>query len=204
MARPRAFDEAEVLDAAVACFWRHGLEASSVHELAAEMGLNCPSVYNAFGDKRALFAQALERYAERIMRERIRSLEQQSTPKDAIRAFFSSVIERSLDHADQRGCLIVNSAMEVAPHDAELRGVILNYLLEIETFFRGCIERGQALGEIAADLNPGDAARLFLGVMLGIRVAARTNRERALLEGMARPALALLETPNHSPAKGTK
>ena len=74
MARPRAFQEDEVLDSAIECFWRRGLEATSVRDLAEHMGLNGPSLYNAFGDKRTLFARALERYATRTMRERIARL----------------------------------------------------------------------------------------------------------------------------------
>lgn len=71
VARPRTFDGDKVLDAAIACFWSRGLEATSVRDLAEHMGIRGPSLYNAFGDKRALFARALERYATRTMRERI-------------------------------------------------------------------------------------------------------------------------------------
>ena len=91
--------------------------------------------------------------------------------------------------------LIVNSALEVSPHDPELRRVIASYLDEIEAFFRRCLERGQGDGTITENVDTGDTARLLLGVVLGIRVAARTRPERALLEGMVRPALTLLDHP---------
>jgi len=195
LARPREFSEEDVLDAAVACFWRHGLGATSVRELAAEMGLNGPSLYNAFGDKRALFACALERYAAHTMRERIRRLERE-TPVAAIRAYFDELIARSLADADRRGCLIVNAALEVAPHDAELGKLICGFLGELEGFFRRCLERALASRAIPARVDPADTARLFLGLLLGLRVAARARPERALLEGMVRPALALLDHPD--------
>jgi TetR/AcrR family transcriptional repressor of nem operon len=197
LARPRAFEEKDVLDAAIECFWRRGLEATSVRELCESMGLNQPSLYNAFGDKRALFSKALERYAARSMRERIERLERQEAPKAAIAAFFRELIARSLSDPDRRGCLIVNSALEVAPHDSALRAVIASYLAEIEGFFRRCLERARADGDIAESVNPRDAARLLLGLVLGLRVAARAKPERALLEGMVRPALALLDHPQH-------
>ena len=63
VARPRSFDEVSALDAAVACFWDRGYSATSVRDLSAEMGISGPSLYNAFGDKRALFCKALERTA---------------------------------------------------------------------------------------------------------------------------------------------
>jgi TetR/AcrR family transcriptional repressor of nem operon len=197
MARPRAFEEDKVLDAAVACFWRRGLESTSVRDLAVQMGLNGPSLYNAFGDKRALFVRALGRYAELWMRERIARLESEASPKSAIRNFLHELIERSIGDRERRGCLIVNSALEVSPHDVELRGVIAAYLREIEMFFRRCLERGQHAGEIGPNLDPHDTARHLLGIVLGIRVAARSRPERALLEGMVRPALALIDHSTH-------
>jgi TetR/AcrR family transcriptional repressor of nem operon len=197
MARPRTFDEEKVLDAAVACFWRRGLGATSVRDLAGEMGINSPSLYNSFGDKRALFTRALGRYAELWMRERIARLENEASPKSAIRNFLQELIERSISDRERRGCLIVNSALEVSPHDVELRGVIAAYLREIEMFFRRCLQRGQYAGEIGPNIDPDDTARHLLGIVLGIRVAARSRPERALLEGMVRPALALLDHSTH-------
>jgi TetR/AcrR family transcriptional regulator, transcriptional repressor for nem operon len=198
LARPREFEEEEVLDAAIECFWRRGLEATSVRHLTEATGVNQPSLYNAFGDKRELFAQALERYATRSMRERIERLEQKHPPKEAIRAFFRELVARTLSDPDHRGCLIVNSALEVAPHDAELKAVIASYLGEIEAFFCRCLERLKESGSLSTSLEPRDTARLFLGVLLGVRVAARAKPERALLEGMVRPALAILDQPSQS------
>ena len=194
LARPRAFDNDSALDAAIDCFWSHGLGATSVRDLAAGMGINGPSLYNAFGDKRTLFAQALERYAERSMRSVIRGLETGRAPKSAIREFFAVLVEKSLTDPTRRGCLIVNSALEVSPHDAELKKVIASYLGEIETFFQRCLKRGQNVGEISKEVDAQDMARHLLGIVLGIRVAARSRPERELLEGMVRPALALLDS----------
>src|SRR5579863_581224 len=108
MARPREFDDAAALDAAMDCFWRDGYEATSVRGLAAHMGITGTSLYNAFGDKCALFCLVLQRYAERSTRERIARLESTRPPKEAIRAFLGEIVERSLDDLDRRGCLLVN------------------------------------------------------------------------------------------------
>lgn len=200
MSRPRAFDNDEVLDAAIECFWKRGLAATSVRDLASQMGINGPSLYNAFGDKRRLFAEALERYAQQSMRERIMRIEAKHTGQDAIEAFFKEVIARSLSDPDRRGCLIVNSALEVAPHDKELQLVISAYLKEIESFFGRCLEAAVSEGALPGSIGIADGSRLFLGILLGIRVASRANPQRALLEGMVRPALALFKLRN-SPTK---
>ncbi len=193
MPRPRAFNEAVALDAAIDCFWRRGYEATSVRDLTERMGIGGPSLYNAFGDKRALFVQALERYMDRATRERIRRLETSLPPKQAIRQFFREIVERAVNDRDRRGCFLINSALEVAPHDAELGAEIAERLGEIEAFLRRSVQAAQADGSVPKSRNSRQIARLLLGVLLGIRVLARSKPDRALLEGVVRPALALLD-----------
>ena len=193
MARPREFDEVAALDGAIECFWRRGFAATSVRDLAAAMGINCASLYNAFGNKRSVFTLALERYLDGSMRARISRFESSRPPKQAIRGFIFEIIARSLADRDHRGCFLVNSAMDVAPHDRGLRTTIAKRLGEIEAFFRRCLIAAQRDGSIPEDRNPVELARLLLGVVLGIRVLARTNPEKALLHGLARPALKLLD-----------
>jgi TetR/AcrR family transcriptional regulator, transcriptional repressor for nem operon len=194
MARPREFEEAEALDAAMECFWRDGYQATSVRDLAARMGIAGASLYNAFGDKRALFRAVLQRYAETATRERIARLEAALPPKEAVRAFLGEIIERSIA-GDRRGCLLVNSALEVAPHDPEFAADVTARLGEIEAFFRRAVTAAQADGSVPPERDAGDLARLLLGVTLGVRVLARADPRRDLLEGVARPALALLDWP---------
>ena len=195
MGRLKAFDEDEVLDRAVNCFWQHGYEATSVRDLADRMGIGGASLYNAYGDKRALFVAALARYADRSMRERIERLEKRGRPKEAIRAFLAEIIDRSLEDPDRKGCLLVNSALDVAPHDAAIGKVVAAYLDEIRAFFRRNVEAARAAGQAPRKIDPEGVADHLLGVVLGIRVLARTGARRGLLEGVARPALELLDLP---------
>ncbi len=193
MARPRTFNEAAALDAAMACFWRRGYRGTSVRELSEAMGIGGTSLYNAFESKRALFVRALERYMNGATRERLARLEKTLPPKRAIRRFIEDIIDRSVSDRDRRGCFLINSALEIAPHDAELGAEIAGRLGEIEAFFHRAIKAGQADGSIPAQREARDVARLLLGVLLGIRVLARAKPDRPLLEGVARPALALLD-----------
>ena len=193
MARPREFDEVTALEAAIDCFWQRGYEATSVRDLADKMGISAPSLYNTYGHKHALFVQALGRYLDHSTRARIKRLEDSLPPKQAIRHFIEEIIERSVNDRERRGCFLINSALEVAPHDRELNALIADRLAEIEAFFRRSIKAAQAEGAVPRARIAKDLARLLLGVLLGIRVLARSKPERALLEGVARPALALLD-----------
>jgi TetR/AcrR family transcriptional regulator, transcriptional repressor for nem operon len=195
MARSREFDEDVVLDAAMEYFWSWGYEATSVRDLIETTGLTGASLYNAFGDKRGLFRAALDRYVESSIGERIRRCAA-LPPRDAIASFFDDILRRSLTDRQRKGCMLVNSAMEIAPHDLELRKVIATVLSRIEAFFVECIEAGQAQGTITSSKPSRSIARHLLGVLMGVRVLARVRPERALLEGVVVPALALLDGPD--------
>jgi TetR/AcrR family transcriptional repressor of nem operon len=194
MARPRAFDEEAVLDAATACFWHRGYAATSVRDLADSMRLTPPSLYNAFGDKAALFALVLDRYVERVIVPRIDRLATEP-PLEAVRRFLAELVDRAVTDPERRGCLLVNAAVELAAHDETLAATIRKHLARIERFFRKAIQEAQAQGSLSASARADDLAHLLLSVVVGIRVLARARPERALLDGIVRTALATIESP---------
>jgi TetR/AcrR family transcriptional repressor of nem operon len=103
------------------------------------------------------------------------------------------IVERSMH--DRLGCMLVNSALEVAPHDAAIAEVVAARLSELEAFFRRCAVAGQRDGSIDATRDASDLARLLLTTVIGLRVLARGRPERELLEGAVRQVLVLLNTP---------
>jgi TetR/AcrR family transcriptional repressor of nem operon len=194
MARPREFDEEAVLDAAVQCFWARGYESTSVKDLMEGTGLTAASLYNAYGDKRAMFRTALDRYIENSIGVRIRHCEA-LPPRDAIRSFLDDILRRSLSDRERKGCMVVNSALEMAPHDPEFRETIAETLKRIESFFLTCVEKGQADGTITSSRPAVGLAQHLLAVLMGVRVLARVRPERTLLNGAIRTALVLLDGP---------
>lgn len=193
MGRPRQFDETLVLDAAMSCFWTKGYENTSVRDLAQSMQITGASLYNAFGDKLALYRRALDRYLQTSVQERIERLETTLAPLAALRAFLDEVIERSMADPSHRGCMLVNAALEMAPRDAGVRDVVARELSSIEAFFRRCVEAGQMDGSIDSNQPAAGTAMMLLSVLVGIRVLARVRPDRTVLEGAARTALATLQ-----------
>jgi TetR/AcrR family transcriptional repressor of nem operon len=193
MARPREFDEGEVLDAAIARFWERGYEATSVRDLADEMNIAGASLYNAFGDKRTLYEHALNRYLDQSFRERIRRLEPSLPPREAIVAFLQEIVKRSLTDKQRRGCMLVNSAIESAPHDEKFFDIVATFLDEVEQFFFRCVSSGQKDGTITKAHSAEDISKSLLSILLGIRVLARVRPERKLLDGLLRPIFGLLD-----------
>jgi TetR/AcrR family transcriptional regulator, transcriptional repressor for nem operon len=200
MARPREFDEATVLEAAMHCFWARGFGQTSIRDLAAEMGITGASLYNAFGDKRSLYREAFVHYLAQTVRDRVARLEK-LPPLTAIRRFFEEIIDRSVDDEQRRGCMLVNAALELAPYDAEFQKLVAEELSFIEAFFRRCVEAGQKDGTIAGACPAGGLARLLLSVLIGVRVLARTCPQRDVLEGAAYGVLALLEAGRQRPPR---
>jgi TetR/AcrR family transcriptional repressor of nem operon len=193
MARPREFDEAAVLDAAIEKFWQRGYEATSVRDLADEMNIAGASLYNAFGDKRSLYVRALNRYLDQTFRERINRIEPKLPPREAIVAFLKEIVKQSLTDKRRRGCMLVNSAIESAPRDAEFFDIVAGFLDEVERFFLRCVRNGQKDRTITKAHSAEDLSKSLLGILLGIRVLARVRPERNLLEGLLRPVFGLLD-----------
>jgi TetR/AcrR family transcriptional regulator, transcriptional repressor for nem operon len=194
LARPREFDEGTAIEAAMERFWAAGYAATSVRDLGEVMGLGQASVYNAFGDKRTLFTQCLDRYLNANMRARITRLEEALPPREAIETFLAEIVKRSLEN--RLGCMLANAALEVAPHDAEIAAVVAQRMGELEAFFRRCVIAGQRDGSISPEPNASDVARLLLTMAMGLRVLARGHPKRAVLEGAVRQALSVLGKPN--------
>ena len=171
-----------------------GYESTSVKDLMEGTGLSAASLYNAYGDKRAMFRTALDRYIENSIGVRIRRSEA-LPPRDAIRSFFDDILRRSLNDRERKGCMVVNSALEMAPHDTEFWETIAETLERIELFFLACVEKGQADGTITSSRPAVGLAQHLLAVLMGVRVLARVRPERALLNGAIRTALSFLDGP---------
>lgn len=194
MARPREFDEQAVLEAASEIFWTKGYEATSTRELSNSTGLTPSSMYAAFGDKRRLFYRALEHYLIRL-RTKMARLAELDSPGAAITGFFEDTIERSLEDPLHRGCMLMNSALEVTFEDEQLRRAIGSDLTLIEEFFRERFLKAQDKGEVSKDFSAGDASQQLLAVLVGVRVLARARPVRSLLTTAVAQTLTLFGFP---------
>jgi TetR/AcrR family transcriptional repressor of nem operon len=190
VARTKEFEPLEALDAATELFWRKGYEAASMRELLDAMGIGRGSFYDTFGNKHALFLSALDRFQE------VRT----SWVEEALRGEglggIEGVFRRSLDGLFQfrppRGCLLANSAVELAPHDPDVAARISRYIGRTEDAFEKALARARDRGEIRADSDPRALARFLVNTLHGMRVLARAGADREALEDTLRVALRAL------------
>ena len=187
----RRFDPEAALDKAMEAFWARGYEATSMQNLVDCMGVGRGSLYAAFGGKRQLLLQALARYDTRHRRNWTDSLAAGPSPRGAILTAFDDVAEAALD-GSRKGCLLVNTALEMAARDPEIAAAVGGALAEMERFFADMIRAGQARGEIGTGIDPDETARTLLTLMAGLRVLARARPEPAVLAAVCRQVEGLI------------
>ncbi|MEO3875884.1 TetR/AcrR family transcriptional regulator [Nonomuraea sp. B12E4] len=193
MARPRTFDEERVLDIAMDLFWANGYEATSTRDLCTAVGLDRSSLYNAFSSKHELFKRVLARYIEATAGNQFRILEdERQSAVERIRALLTAIIDQesaTFRNGHGRGCLTVNTTVELAARDPEIAAVLNRDLAGRLDSLRTVIAAGLAAGEITSTRGPESLARFVNAVIAGIRVAAQGGSDRAALEGIADLAL---------------
>lgn len=189
----KQFDRRAALDKAMQTFWARGYEATSVQDLLGSMGLNRGSLYATFGDKHALFVEALKMYDVEVRSRLLTQLRKQFPPKEAIRKLLEAFASSVEDDCPGRGCFLTNTALEMAAHDPEARKVVALSQEDLERFFRQLLEDGQRAGTINPALMPGDAARGLLASFLGLVVLSRSRPEVALLHSIVEDAMGRLD-----------
>jgi len=170
--RPREFDEERALEAAMDEFWKKGYESTSLNDLCCCTGLHKGSLYQAFGDKHKLFMRSLNHYADREFKDVAAVAFEQDSPLDSIRALVRTVCDHA---AEGRGCLMINSMVELAPHDPEVKAMLMNEGQRRIAVMTELLTKAQEAGEIRPELDP---ARLAQQLMVGLAGAA------ALVKGL--------------------
>jgi TetR/AcrR family transcriptional repressor of nem operon len=149
--RPREFDEEQVLTTAMEAFWRKGYEATSLVDLTEATGLNKASLYRVFGDKHQLFMAALQNYSNIEFRETTAVISDAASPLTNLRAVVQKVCE---DAGSDKGCLMINSMVETAPHDPEVKQLLQEFGTHRLQAIQGMITQAQVAGEVRAGLEP--------------------------------------------------
>ncbi len=188
----KSYSEQDVLTRAMEAFWARGYEATSMSDLVTATGINRGSMYAAFTDKRTLFIRALDHYDRHYRVEFLRQAEKGRSPADAIIAAFEQAIGTPNESKDRRGCLLVNTALELSPHDSEIDQIVRKSFTAVETFFRDMIKRGQAQGSISATIDSADKARALLGLFLGLRVLMKSSPDPQMSNAILSQAKAMV------------
>jgi AcrR family transcriptional regulator len=186
--RPREFDVEKALDRALKVFWRKGYEGASLLDLTRAMEIKRPSLYAAFGNKKALFRKVLDRYAEGPAAY-VREALAQPTARAAAELLMGGAIDALTDPRNPRGCLMVQGALACGEAAESVRRELAARRLAVEAALRQRFERAREDGDLPADTDAADLARYVVTVLRGMAVQATGGASREELRRVADMAL---------------
>lgn len=193
MGRHREFDVEKALDAALCVFWRKGYEGASYADLTEATGVERPALYSAFGNKEALFRQALARYDERYLGYLPEAF-QLPTAREVAAHILYNAADLNTRYPDHTGCLYINGALAASDEAEPVRQALIDGRAAGEAQLRERFERAKAEGDLPETARPDALAAFVLAVTHGMAVQAKAGFSREMLEAVAEQALSTWPT----------
>lgn len=192
MGRTKAFNSDDVLEKAMNLFWQQGYEATSMSQLEKALGINKFSIYNSFGNKHALFLQALTRYREQRFSLMLLCLTQGNGGLPNIELFFKTLLLFLTTQQARIGCFMTNTSLEVGHKDPEAKQQVLLTYGQLEDGFYGCLQEAQQQQQLPAHIHLQDAARFLVTSTQGLLTLGKNTEDERILQSSVRYLLASL------------
>jgi len=188
--RPRAYDPEVALKQATDTFWKAGYSGTSLDEISAATGMNPPSLYAAFGNKRALYLDALERYWRMSLAATREALAEHAPLREALMQAYEAALSIYFSGKGRPlGCFVVGTAVAEAVEDIKIRNSVAAGLRSIDSDFEARFREAQERGELKEDADPAALAVVASATMHTIAIRARAGVPRDELEELARKAV---------------
>jgi AcrR family transcriptional regulator len=188
--RPRAYQPEIALGKALDLFRKGGFAATSLDDLSAATGMNRPSLYGAFGDKRELYIKAYQRYRADAAAAMIDIFRTQQPIRQRLERIFAVALDIYLSgDAGPRGCFTVMTAASEAVSDPDIRAMVLEGFSELDKAFASCFRLAREKGELAPSANPVVLAQLASATIHTIAIRARARVPRKELEAIVNGAI---------------
>ncbi len=193
MNRARTFEPSTTLSRVVDLFSSKGYAETSMEDIVQTTGVSRYGLYGTFGNKRELFEQALEQYAEGMGKQSFLRLLEPGASLDHIRRIFDDRVADMCCAEEHKGCLFIHTAMGLAPQDGELRGVLQRLMKRMSKAFAIGLDSAKGRGEVAKDVDVDAAGELLTSTMFGLAVLGRTGFPKATLDGIVDSTLGSLQ-----------
>ncbi|MFM5331193.1 TetR/AcrR family transcriptional regulator [Aeromonas veronii] len=192
MARPASFDREQVLEVALNSFWETGFSNTGIATLVDRMGLKPSSLYGAFSSKEGLFIEVLQRYSAQSLAQIELLLASADSPLAGVRALLDAVARDAIASEAHRGCLLVNTLLEVGRQNRTIQHEASIHLAEVEQRVANNLRQAQAAGELAAERDIDTLAALLMTMVWGMRVLGRTHPPAAKVQAVLAQIQAML------------
>ncbi len=191
--RPRQYDPEQALAKAAESFWKAGYAGTSLDDLVAATGMNRPSLYAAFGDKRDLYIKTLERYQKRSRAKSIEILADSPSLREFLTRFYDGALDIYRAGGDEaRGCYSISTAPAQATVDPAVRAFLAESIRGTDAFLAGLISKARDRGEIAASSDPSGLAQIATATLHTLAVRARVGTPRKQLMALANAAIDMI------------
>jgi TetR/AcrR family transcriptional regulator, copper-responsive repressor len=188
--RPRAYQPEIALGKALDLFRKDGFAATSLDDLSAATGMNRPSLYGAFGDKRELYLKSYARYRADARAALLDIFKAELPIRKRLQCIFAVVLDSYLSgDAGPRGCFTVMTAASEAISDPEIRAMVLEGFSELDKAFAACFRLAKEKGELPGAADPVVLAQLASATVHTIAIRARARVPRKQLEAIAEGAI---------------
>ena len=182
MTRTTNFDETKVLESAMLLFWKKGYSGTSMKELEQVMGLKITSIYNTFGNKRALFEKALNYYLQHILIKFIVALDDADSPENALKAVLMEAIHLHFNPLHPGGCLVVFSILENEQHDDSSKKILSSAVSLLHNAIIKRLESDKEKGRIASAIDCHVTASHVAALITGMITLAKAGFPQEELE----------------------
>ena len=192
MPKPRTYDRAELIAAAMEQFWAHGYYATSIQDLVSATGVSRHGLYAEFDDKHGIFLAALEAYLESFVQEAFGRVEAEAASVSQIRDYFEHLIALAEENGlPGPGCLMANTMVEAGPHEAAFKAMVERHLNRLRTGFKRALETGQRHNEVDRSLDAEQFAEFLTisaqGLWSASRVISDAQHLRAYVDTLLAP-----------------
>jgi len=188
--RPRAYQPDIALGKALDLFRKGGFAATSLDDLSAATGMNRPSLYGAFGDKRELYIKSYQRYRADARAAMLDIFREQSPIRSRLERIYAVALDIYLSgESGPRGCFTVMTAASEAVADPQIRAMVLEGLVELDKAFAACFRLAREKGELPASADPAALAQLASATVHTIAIRARARVPRKELEAIVNGAI---------------
>lgn len=173
-------------------FWEKGFEGTSIQDLEDAMGLKRTSIYNAFGNKRALFERVVACYKESVMAELFAAMDSAPDIREGVRRLLYGALDIHFDKENPGGCLVVLSVLESGQHDAQSQVAMQQTIHDLKNALQSRLGRAKKAGELSAKLDTAATATTIATTMTGMMVMGKANFTKAALKKTVNQVVGLL------------
>jgi len=190
MPRHAEYNRNSVITRATAVFWENGYGKTSIGDLVDATGLQPGSLYAAFGNKKGLFIEVVDKYNQEFIGE-LRAMREADGPAiEKLQAIMGQIVDDAITGTGRHGCLTVNALLELSRHDEEIADRLRGYNAQVRKAFAWLVKDAQAEGDVSTARDPNELASFVVNNIWGMRVMCKSRPDRPSLEGVVAGVMA--------------